>query len=214
MAIVKILARHSPSYGQLVRYILRYVASEDKSHNSIIYTQNLRSDTMGGYVDEFIANEAFRQNVRKDQIHIYHEIVSLSADENKEKITPAMIDDLAHEYMRLRGETGVILGSAHYDRDHVHLHFCVSALQYRTGKSAGLSKQQLQELKLSFQEYHQQKYPELTQSAPAHGRGGRYISVGKSGWHCVGYRRAMQKQCSREKFVRRKKSQGTRGEHA
>jgi hypothetical protein len=164
-----------------MRYILRYVVNEEKSHNSVVYTQNLRSDTLDGYVKEFVQNEAFRRNVRKDNIHMYHEVVSLSADENKAVITPAMIDDLAHEYMRLRGETGVIVGSVHYDREHVHLHFCVSALQYRTGKSFGLSKQQLKELKLSFQEYHKEHYPELTKSAPEHGRGGAYLTHGQ--WH-------------------------------
>jgi len=164
-----------------VRYVLRYIANEDKARDSLIYTQNLRSDSVEGYVKEFVENEAFRRNNRSDQIHLYHEIVSFSAEENREKITPAMIDDLAKEYMRLRGENGVIVANAHYDRTHIHLHFCVSALQYRTGVSFGLSKQQLQELKVSFQEYHQKHYPELTQSAPEHGRGGAYLTHGQ--WH-------------------------------
>lgn len=92
-----------------------------------------------------------------------------------------MINDSAHEYMRLRGDKGVILGYPHWDREHVHLQFCVSALEYRTGKSFGLSKQQLQELKVSFQEYHKQHYPELNKSAPEHGRGGAYLTHGQ--WH-------------------------------
>jgi len=180
MAIVKILSRHNPSYDSLVKYVLRYVSNEKKSNDSLTYTQNLRSDNINGYVKEFIENEAFRRNVRTDQIHLFHEIVSFGVAE-REIITPAMIDDLARRYMRLRGDASVMLGYPHFDRDHIHLHFCVSALQYRTGKSAGLSKQQLQELKLSFQEYHKQHYPELTKSAPQHGRGGAYLTHGQ--WH-------------------------------
>src|ERR1700761_1439246 len=154
MAIVKILSRHSPTYRSLVRYVLRYVANEEKSGWGAVYTQNLRSDNIDGYISEFVTNEAFRQYTRTDEIKIFHEIVSFGASENREAITAAMIDDLAHEYMRLRGDTGVILGYPHWDKNHMHLHFCVSALQYRTGKSYGLNKRQLQELKLSFQEYH------------------------------------------------------------
>jgi hypothetical protein len=84
---------------------------------------------------------------RSDQIHLFHEIVSFSADENKDAITDEMIDNLAGEYMRLRGNTGVMLGSVHRDKAHVHIHFCVSALHFRMGKSFGLDKAQLRELK-------------------------------------------------------------------
>ena len=181
MAIVKILSRHSPTYASLVKYVLRYIVNVDKNDLQHVYTSNLRSDTIAGYVQEFIENEAFRRHTRADQIHLLHEIVSFSSEEVRESITPEMIDDLAHEYMRLRGSTGVILGAPHFDRDHVHLHFCVSALQYRTGLSFGLNKAQLQELKVSFQEYHQRHFPELTRSAPEHGKGGRYASNKR--WH-------------------------------
>ena len=171
MAIVKILARHSPAYASLIKYIL----SEAKSDRAQVYTQNLRSDIIEGYVQEFIENEAFRKQSRSDQIYLFHEIMSFSADENNTLLTPEMLDDLAHEYMRLRGNTGVMFGAVHRDKDHVHIHFCVSALHFRTGKSFGLGKAQLLELKSSFQKYHQLHYPELSKSAPDHGRGGRYV---------------------------------------
>lgn len=181
MAIVKILSRHGPSCASLIRYILRYIVDERKVDDKPVYAQNLRSSSVSGYVREFVENEAFRRHSRSDQIHLFHEIVSFHADESREAITPAMTDDLAHEYMRLRGDTGVMLGSVHRDREHVHIHFCVSALHYRTGKSFGLNKRQLRELKQSFQDYHKQHFPELTKSFPAHGRGG--ISLTHAQWH-------------------------------
>jgi len=181
MAIVKILSRHSPSYCSLIQYILRYIADERKSDRSPVYTSNLRSGSIDGYINEFIENESFRKQSRTDQIHLFHEIVSLGADEDREAITPEIIDDLAHEYMRLRGNTGVMLGAPHFDKNHVHLHFCVSALHYRTGKSFGLNKSQLLELKQSFQQYHKDRYPELTKSFPNHGNRTRYINHAQ--WH-------------------------------
>jgi len=181
MAIVKILSRHSPSYASLITYILRYIGNESKRDKQQFYTNNVRSNNIDEIVKEFIANEAFRRQHRSDQVSIFHEIISFSSEENKEVITDAMIDDLAHEYMRLRGETGVMLGGVHKDKNHIHLHFCVSALHYRTGKSFGLNKRQLLGLKQSFQEYHKRKHPELTMSMPEHGKGERYKSHAQ--WH-------------------------------
>jgi hypothetical protein len=180
MAIVKILSRHSPSYASLIQYILRYIGNQEKTDQAQMYTNNLRSSDIAGYVREFIENEAIRRYPRADQVHLFHEIVSF-ADEDREGITPVMIDELAHEYMRLRGNTSVMIGAPHFDKNHVHLHFCVSALHYRTGMSNGLNKQQLRELKQSFQAYHKQRFPELDKSLPAHGRGG--ISLTHRQWH-------------------------------
>jgi len=114
---------------------------------------------------------------------MYHEIISLHRDEQTEAITPEVIADLTREYQRLRGEQGVILAVPHYDKDNVHIHCAVSALNYRTGTSFGLNKTQLHELKIAFQEYHRTKYPELTKSFPEHGKGGRQIHPVQ--WHIL-----------------------------
>jgi len=179
MAIVKILARHSPTYQSLISYIL----NEAKTDNVQVYTQNLRSDTLNGFVQEFIQNEAFRAHNRSDQVYMYHEIISLHRDEQTEAIIPEVIADLTREYMRLRGEQGVMLAVPHYDKDHVHIHCAVSALNYRTGTSFGLNKTQLYELKTQFQQYHRTNYPELTKSFPQHGKGGHALHPAQ--WHVL-----------------------------
>lgn len=181
MAIVKILSRHSPSYASLVSYVLKYITNDEKTDLLKIYTTNLRSNSIDGFVKEFINNEVFRQYHRKDGIKLTHEILSFSAEENNTVFTQKMIDDLAKEYMRLRGNKGLMLGAAHHDREHFHLHFAVSALEYRSGKSFGLNKTQLRELKDRFQEYHKTHYPELTHSFPRHGSGEPQLTHGH--WH-------------------------------
>ncbi|QTE35870.1 relaxase/mobilization nuclease domain-containing protein [Mucilaginibacter gossypii] len=177
MAIIKILARHNPSYASLIRYIL----NEDKSAQMQVFTNNLRSDTIPGYVQEFIENEAFRRQYREDQVYLYHEIISFHAGEDKALLTPEVLDDLVQEYIRLRGHTGVMIGAVHHDREHVHVHFCVSALHFRTGLSFGLSKAQMHELKVSFQEYHQRWYPGIDKSVVEHGKAEPYLRHGQ--WH-------------------------------
>lgn len=181
MAIVKVLSRRNPTYSSLVSYVLKYIANYEKNDLNKIYTNNLRSNAVDGFVKEFAENEAARQIDRKDAIRLFHEIVSFSAEENIGLFTQEVIDDLAKEYMRLRGNKAVILGACHTDRKHFHLHFCVSALEYRTGKSFGLNKAQLRELKERYQAYHKTRYPELTKSFPMHGSGERQLTHGQ--WH-------------------------------
>src|SRR6185437_3308980 len=167
--IVKILTRHSPSYSSLIKYILQ----ERKS--SQVITHNIRSKTQDDIVKEFIENEALRKYPRKGNIMMYHEIVSLSANEDKTKITDAMLNDLARQYISLRGRTGIYVGAVHRDKEHIHLHFCSGGTEFRTGKSFRLSKSELNNLKVSFQNYHLKKYPgELTMSTVQHGQKSSY----------------------------------------
>jgi hypothetical protein len=176
MAIVKILSRHTPSYGSLIRYIL----NEEKIDRDHVYTNNLRSNTVEGYAREFMENEAFRRQSRSDSVLMYHEILSFQAENSP--LTKPMLDELIRKYMELRGPTSVSVGAIHFDKENtVHAHFAVSGLHYRTGKSFGLSKAQLHDLKMRFQEYHRQKYPELARSLPEHGKGARY--KGHAQWH-------------------------------
>jgi hypothetical protein len=112
-------------------------------------------------------------------IYLTHEIVSFSNLENKALFNKEMLADLGQKYLELRGNTGVALAAWHQDREHLHLHACASRLHYRTGKSFTLSKAQLQQVKVQFQEYHKTKYPELTVSEPEHGKGGRFQTHGE-----------------------------------
>ena len=170
MAIIKVLSRHSASCGSLIKYILNEAKADQ------VFTHNLRSSAIPGYVKEFIENESFRKRNRSDQVYITHEILSFSANENAKDLTDEMLADMAQEYVRLRGQKGVVLGAVHRDKDHVHIHFCVSALEFRTGKSFGLSKAALRGLKIQLQDFHRMKYPEISQSFPQHGVGKPYLT--------------------------------------
>lgn len=179
MAVVKILSRHNPSYTSLINYILK----EGKNERPEVITHNLHSTTAEGYTKEFAENESFRRHSRSDQVYLFHEIISFNAKEDNSKITPETIRDIAKEYIRLRGHEGVMLGAVHRDKDHVHVHMAVSALKFRTGTSFRLSKAELRELKVSLQEYHKQRYPEISKSFPEHGKGKAYLKDAK--WYAL-----------------------------
>ena len=172
--ILKILSRHSPSYASLIDYIIRESKAKDgKPH---VITHNLRgNEGQAGWAHQYMENEAYRIRHRSDQLYITHEIVSFSNLDNG-KITRDMLNDITKKYIELRGKNGIYLSAAHFDKTHIHIHFAVSALEYRTGKGMRLSKDKLNALKINLQEYHKQKYPELSNSIVQHGKGLGHIT--------------------------------------
>src|ERR1043166_3434687 len=131
--IVKILSRHSPSYRNLIDYILQ------NGKVGQVITHNLRSDEPEGWTNEFLENESYRKHLRKGQVYLYHEILSFSNEEESEDITPEMLDDIARKYIELRGTEGVYLASVHTDKDHRHIHFCTSGVKLRPAQAMRMS---------------------------------------------------------------------------
>lgn len=168
--IVKILTRHSPSYEALIRYMLKGEAHKE------VFTHNLRGTTVSEWTQEFAQNESWRTRFRSDQTYLYHEIISFSANEDQTVYTPLMLADIARKYIEFRGTQGVYVGAVHKDKDHVHIHFCTSGLEFRTGKSFRLSRSELQTLKMKLQQYHIDRYPELVESICQHGTGNPYLT--------------------------------------
>ncbi len=175
--ILKILTRHSPSYQSLIQYILQEGKDKEGEPPPII-THNLRSKErdIQGYVKEFMSNEALRQYPRKGNILLYHEILSFGKLD-KQEISNAKLLDIAQEYIKQRGIEGMYVGAVHStDTHHKHIHFMVSGVKFRTGKAHRLTHESLRELKLTMQEYHKTKYPEIENSTCDHGANRPYLT--------------------------------------
>lgn len=172
--IVKNLTRKKTGTGQLVRYIFRYILKEEKqapvkeSSSPFIITHNVRSKSVDGYIQEFKENLLRRTFKRSDQTIIHHTILSWS-HKDAPHINDNLLRDIATQFIKLRGENNLFVGTKHVDRKHTHLHIAVSGNQIN-GRSSRLSKQTFTELKLSLDAYQKQHYPELANSLPEHGR--------------------------------------------
>lgn len=170
--IIKVLSRHSPSYGSLIEYLSR--EGKSKNGKQTILTHNFKGTDKEAWVKELMENESFRRYPKSTQIFLYHTIISLSDKENKELITENILNDLANQYINLRGTDGMYLLAFHDDKEHQHIHVLESGLQYRTGMAHRLSHQDLHDLKVRLQEYHKEHYAFLTHSLPEHGKGKDY----------------------------------------
>ena len=160
--IIKIKTRNKPSFRQLLNYITR---GKDKlfdaQGNSFLITQNVRGDSLEGFVWQYKNNEKYRTRKRSDNVILSHEIVSFHKDDT---ISLEILEDMAKQYIQLRNPNGMFVSVPHYDKNHLHIHFCVSGVEYKTGKSMRLSKSAMRELKINFQKYQLEKYPRLVHS--------------------------------------------------
>lgn len=140
----------------------------DAEGKSFVITQNLHGKSLDGWVKQFKENEKFRLRKRKNSIYLNHEIISFHRDDTR-YLSMKKLEQLVREYFRLRGNM-LAVATVHYDRFHVHIHICSSAIEYRTGKSMRMSRKEFADLKKNIQQYQVEQFPELSRSVVRHGR--------------------------------------------
>jgi len=163
--ILKNLTRRSNT-GQLVNYLFK---QEKDNKPKPILKHNLRSRTTKGWTKELDKNFDLRLNRRKDNIRLHHTIISFS-NKDKKQINTELLKDITKKYIELRGKDNIYLASSHHDKEHIHLHIVMSSTKLITGESNRISRQEFRDLKLALDSFQKEKYPELINSLPAHGK--------------------------------------------
>ncbi|MCT4665127.1 MAG: relaxase/mobilization nuclease domain-containing protein [Flavobacteriales bacterium] len=148
--------------------VIEYMFKED--HNAeFVYKKLLRTQDKESWVRQYEACEGNRQIKRSNGIKLHHEIMSFNPKDT-ESISRVMLKDFAKKYVQLRNPKALSLVVAHFEKNHVHLHFCFSAIDYGTGKSNRLSRKEFSEVKQNIQKYQLDKYPELEHSLVNHSK--------------------------------------------
>jgi hypothetical protein len=158
-------------YKKAKQQPLRNPNRDIEKQSPLIIRHNIRSRSLQGYIKEFEQNEARRIYRRKNNIKIYHSILSFSA-KDKKHVTENVLKDMAKKYIELHGKNNLYIISSHHDREHIHLHAAVSGTQLN-GRSSRISKQKFHSIKLALDRYQREKYPQLVNSLPEHGKSKR-----------------------------------------
>ncbi|MBO6516843.1 MAG: hypothetical protein JJ975_09870 [Bacteroidia bacterium] len=173
MPIVKILSRHQlSSISYAVNYVLREgknVTPEGKVVAPIVHNLRSKPEDTKGIIQEIIDNEAWRK-ITTNRVYCFHEILSLSKAEHS--ATPDKLRAIVKKYLELRGDT-VSFAVLHFDKASYHAHIISGGTRYR-GRSAGLKKVELLELKNQLESFVQRQYPELSRSLVHHGQNKEY----------------------------------------
>jgi len=168
--IIKLKSFKRPRYRTLLEYILGDEHQlSDSTGKTFLVKHNLKGRSIDAWEKQFTINEKFRQRRRKDSVLLTHEIISFHR-EDSQHLSLEALEDMARVYIRLRNPKGMYLAVPHFDKAHVHLHLCVSGVEYRSGKSLRISKDGFAKLKKDIQAYQIEKFPLLLKSTPTHGQ--------------------------------------------
>ena len=140
----------------------------DLKQSQLVIRHNIHSRSIPGYIKEFERNEALRIHKRKDSVQVYHTILSFS-NKDKEHVNEKVLTDMARKYIELRGTNNLYVITSHHDHDHIHLHCAQSGTQLN-GISSRVSRNEFAKIKLELDRYQKEKYPELVNSLPRHGK--------------------------------------------
>ncbi|MBS1595564.1 MAG: relaxase/mobilization nuclease domain-containing protein [Bacteroidetes bacterium] len=160
--IIKSKGRKKP---EDVRQLLLYITKDSAllrcaNGEPFIMRHNLRGNSIDEWEREFLKNEATRLHAKRNANIIYHEIVSFHSLD-RDKISEEMLRSVASEYIRLRNLNALGLITAHGDKNHIHLHFAVSGIEYRTGKTLRVTRMEYNNMKIDLQRFQEQRFPEL-----------------------------------------------------
>ena len=153
--IIKVKARKRGRFKKLLHYMFH------DQKDPYVITHNMKGHTVSEWIKEFEDNESNRKRRRINSTLLTHEILSWHQDDNP---SDQMIEDMTRQYINNRNPFGMYVGVIHRDKNHVHVHLCVSGVEYVSGRSMRMSKREFRDLKIAAQEYQTNKYPGLTNS--------------------------------------------------
>lgn len=139
----------------------------DERKQSFVIKHNIRGESVEEWVKQYQQNETYRKLRRPDSVILSHEILSWHRDDTQ-NISIEKLEVMAREYIKLRNHNGMAIAVSHSDKQHLHIHFCFSGLEYHTGKSLRMSKGEFTKLKQDIQNFQREKFPELTHSLVEH----------------------------------------------
>ena len=172
----------SKSYKNKVCYfpVLDYILRESEQENGFIITKFIngtgRSTTE--LARQYLQNETYRKNRRKNNVLLYMDILSFHSDDS-EKLNNEALKKIAKKYISLRAPLSMVVATVHRNsKSHTHLHFAISGTEYRTGKSNRISRDDFKnKVKLPMEQFQQLHFPQLERSEIDHDKSGTVKKV-------------------------------------
>jgi len=151
--------------------ILEYLLRESEQENGFVISRFLKGDNrdVNEITKQFIVNESFRKNIRKNNVKLYMDIVSFKAVDAK-LLTNDKLIKIAKKYIALRSPKSLSLATVHRkEKSHTHLHFVFSGTHYRTGIANRISREYFKDkVKLQMEAFQKEHFPELKRSEINH----------------------------------------------
>lgn len=155
------------SFQKVIGYIFR----EQERERGFVLTKFFKGKNHNAehFAKQLLINESYRQIKRKNNVKLYMDILSFHAKDS-EKLTNEKLQIMALKYLSLRAPKSMAIATVHRnEKDHVHLHICFSGVEYKTGKSIRISKDDFKyKVKIPMEQFQQKRFPELSLSEINH----------------------------------------------
>lgn len=163
----------SKSYKQTRSFysVLNYILRDNEKDESFMLTKFIKSknQSLEDIQTQLLANEKLRVNKRKNSVVLYMDILSFHP-KDAQRLSNEKLYQIALKYLSLRAPKSLALATVHRnEKDHTHLHICFSGVEYKTGKSIRISKEDFKlKVKLPMEKFQQEVFPELMLSKISH----------------------------------------------
>lgn len=151
--------------------VLHYIFRENERNSGFELTKFIKGKNLSveELSSQFRSNEQFRINRRKNNVVLYMDILSFHP-RDAERLTNDKLHQIALKYLSLRAPKSIAVATVHKnEKDHTHLHIVFSGIEYKTGKSIRMSKEDFQnKVKIPMEKYQQEVFPELMLSKIKH----------------------------------------------
>jgi hypothetical protein len=151
--------------------VLKYIVKEQEHNQNFMLTKFIKGNhpSMHQIQEQFLSNEKLRVNKRKNNVVLYMDILSFHP-KDAQLLNDEKLKQITLKYLSLRAPNSIAIATVHrYEKQHTHLHICFSGVEYKTGKSIRLSKEEFKEkVKLPMEEYQKENFPELMRSRIRH----------------------------------------------
>ncbi len=163
----------SKSYKNTACYfpVLDYILRESEQENGFIITKFIKGSDRSAekLSQEYLHNEEYRKNRRKNNVLLYMDILSFHKDD-AENLSNEALKKIVKKYISLRAPLSIVTATVHRnEKSHTHLHFAISGTQYRTGKSNRISRDDFKnKVKIPMEQFQHIHFPELKRSEIDH----------------------------------------------
>lgn len=151
--------------------VLNYIFRESEIDDGFRLTKFIKGKNLSveALQNQLLINEQLRLNRRKNNVVLYMDILSFHP-RDAQRLTNEKLHQITMKYLSLRAPNSIAIATVHKnEKDHTHLHICFSGVQYKTGKSIRISKDDFQnKVKVPMEKYQQEIFPELVLSKIRH----------------------------------------------
>ena len=122
----------------------------------LIKQEQILEKRIQNMVKQFESNETKRKIQRTNANIAYHEIISFHKSDT-DKLPKKVLLKIARKYTKERSPNSMVISTMHSDKDHLHIHHVISALEFATGKPVRLSKTEFNEVKKRMEQFQEKE---------------------------------------------------------